>query len=96
MPASSIVFVRPGCPYCARAREALRRAGIESTEIALDAAVDDLRALLAIAAPHVQPSEVTGRYPAPQVFIRAHRRGQIEYVGGADDLDRRLTPTGTR
>lgn len=63
-PPSIVVLTRPGCPHCARAREALRDRGLEFEELVLNR---DFRqaALLALA----------GSGMVPQVFVDGRRIG---------------------
>ncbi|WP_320819224.1 glutathione peroxidase [Thalassolituus sp.] len=58
LPESVALFTKPGCPFCAKAKEDLQQAGLEYEEIVLgrDASITGLRA-------------VSGRETAPQVFI---------------------------
>lgn len=82
------MFVRPHCPYCAKARRALERRGIEFTEQSLgDARGEDFNAWCASVAPQtiVRPSPATGRFTAPQIFFWSD--SGVQYVGGSDDLD---------
>jgi glutaredoxin 3 len=59
------------CPYCVRAKDLLKRKGVEVTEIRVD--LDDAKRdeMLARAA---------GRRTVPQIFING------QHVGGSDDL----------
>lgn len=52
------IFTKPGCPYCAKAKQALIDAGLQYEELILgkDATTVSLRA-------------VSGRTTVPQVFI---------------------------
>lgn len=63
-PPSIVVLSRPGCPHCARAKDALRGAGLEYEELVLNR---DYRqaALLALA----------GNGTVPQVFVDGARIG---------------------
>ena len=58
LPQSVALFTKPGCPFCAKAKEALQQAGLEYEEILMgrDASITSLRA-------------VSGRETVPQVFI---------------------------
>ena len=58
LPQSAAVFTKPGCPFCARAKDELKQAGIQFEEIVLgrDASTTSLRA-------------ITGRETVPQVYI---------------------------
>lgn len=65
-----VIFTTPGCPYCARAKDALRARGTAYTEV--DASRDaGLRAALAAA---------TGQRTVPQIYAVG------THVGGSDDL----------
>ena len=59
------------CPYCVRAKDLLKRKGVEVTEIRVD--TDDAKRdeMLARAA---------GRRTVPQIFING------QHIGGCDDL----------
>ncbi|EEZ31742.1 glutaredoxin 3 [Brucella sp. NF 2653] len=65
-----IIYTRPGCPYCARAKVLLARKGAEFNEIDASA-TPELRA---------EMQERSGRNTFPQIFI-----GSV-HVGGCDDL----------
>ncbi|UWF58706.1 glutaredoxin 3 [Brucella sp. 2716] len=65
-----IIYTRPGCPYCARAKALLARKGVEFNEIDASA-TPELRA---------EMQERSGRNTFPQIFI-----GSV-HVGGCDDL----------
>lgn len=67
LPEAVALFVKPGCPYCARAKQMLTDAGMVFEEIVLgrDATVSSLRA-------------VTGQGTAPQVFIGGRHIGGSE------------------
>nr|2KHP_A Chain A, GLUTAREDOXIN [Brucella melitensis] len=65
-----IIYTRPGCPYCARAKALLARKGAEFNEIDASA-TPELRA---------EMQERSGRNTFPQIFI-----GSV-HVGGCDDL----------
>lgn len=64
---SITVFSKPGCPFCAKAKQALIDAGLEYEEIVLgkDATTVSLRA-------------ITGRTTVPQVFIGGQFIGDSE------------------
>jgi glutaredoxin-like protein len=67
-PADATVFTRKGCGHCARAKQALTRAGIEFEELVLNRDFSD-RTLRAVA----------GRTTFPQVFVNgAHIGGADE------------------
>lgn len=65
-----VVFTTPGCPYCKRAKGALKDGGYAFTEV--DVSVDkQLRTTL---------NETTGQRTVPQIYAYG------TYVGGCDDL----------
>ena len=66
-PEPALVFARPGCPYCARAKELLRERGIVFEEVTLGKGITTsaLRA-------------VSGKGTAPQVFIGGRLVGGAE------------------
>ena len=66
-PLDVTVMSRDGCPYCVRAKEALRDAGIEFEELILNRDYTD-RSLRAVA----------GRASVPQVFINGEHIGGSE------------------
>ena len=69
--AAVVVFTTPGCPYCKRAKDALRGRSVGFSEI--DVSGDtDLRAAL---------KDATGQRTVPQV--RARGRGGLMGPGGA-------------
>jgi glutaredoxin-like protein len=63
-PEAVVVFSRPGCPHCARAKELLKANGVAYEEVALGKGItfSTIRA-------------VSGRGTAPQVFIGGKRIG---------------------
>ncbi|MFN4262663.1 MAG: glutathione peroxidase [Thioalkalivibrionaceae bacterium] len=63
-PQDVVVFTKPGCPYCARAKDMLKDAGLDYEEIILgrDATLRSLRA-------------ATGAMTVPQIFINGQRIG---------------------
>ncbi len=67
LPQSAAVFTKPGCPFCARAKDELKQAGIQFEEIVLgrDASTTSLRA-------------ITGRETVPQVYIGSELIGGSE------------------
>lgn len=65
------LFTKPGCPHCARAKQALNDAGYEYEEITLAGQGLTYRSLAA----------VTGAGTVPQVFVEGN------LIGGADDLE---------
>ncbi|HSN21016.1 MAG TPA: glutathione peroxidase [Usitatibacter sp.] len=66
-PEPALVFTKPGCPFCARARQLLREHGVAFEEVTLGGAITSsaLRA-------------VSGRSTAPQVFIGGRLVGGSE------------------
>ena len=66
-PEPALIFARPGCPYCARAKELLRANGIVFEEVTLGKGITTsaLRA-------------VSGKGTAPQVFIGGRLIGGSE------------------
>jgi glutathione-dependent peroxiredoxin len=66
-PEPALIFTKPGCPYCARAKELLRRHGIVFEEVALGKGITSsaLRA-------------VSGKGTTPQVFIGGRLIGGAE------------------
>ena len=68
-PLDVTVMSRDGCPYCVRAKEGLRNAGIEFEELVLNRDYTD-RSLRA----------VTGRSSVPQVFVNGELIGDSEAV----------------
>ena len=68
-PLDVTVFSRDGCPFCVRAKEALRNAGLEYEELVLNRDYTD-RTLRA----------VTGRTTFPQVFVSGAHIGGAEDV----------------
>jgi glutaredoxin-like protein len=66
-PADVTVFTRPGCPFCARVKEALRSAGMAYEELVLNRDYSE-RTLRAVA------DAVT----VPQVFVNGHHVGGAE------------------
>jgi len=59
------------CPYCIRAKELLRRKGVEFTEYGIDGD-EEARSRMA--------ERANGRRSVPQIFIDG------QHVGGCDDL----------
>jgi len=68
-PAAVTLFTKPGCPYCARAKAALREAGMGFEEIELDRAVT-MRSVRAVA----------GADTVPQAFVDGERLGGSEAI----------------
>ena len=68
------LFTKPGCPHCARAKQALRDKGYHFEEIELNGNGLSYSSLAAI----------TGRGTTPQVYIEG------QHIGGADDLEKWL------
>jgi len=67
LPASVSLFTKPGCPFCARAKQALKDKGIHYEEIVMgkDATIASLRA-------------IAGKTTVPQVFINGVHIGGSE------------------
>lgn len=65
-----IIYSKPSCPYCERAKQLLSQKKVQFEEIRVD--LD----------PNVREKmiEITGRQTVPQIFIGEH------HVGGFDDL----------
>ncbi len=59
------------CPYCVRAKDLLKRKGVDAIEYKVDSDVSRLNEMLARSG---------GRRTVPQIFINGH------HVGGCDDL----------
>jgi len=76
-PEPALIFAKPGCPYCARAKELLHRHGIVFEEVSLGKGITTsaLRA-------------VSGKGTAPQVFIGGRLIGGAEelekHLAGAE------------
>ena len=66
-PVPVTIFTKPGCPFCARAKDMLQKAGMHFEEISLGNAVTS-RSLLAVA----------GAGTAPQVFVGGEKIGGSE------------------
>jgi len=66
-PESVTVFTKPGCPYCAQAKQMLREAGLSYEEVSLGGPITS-RTLQAVA----------GQASTPQVFIGGRRIGGAE------------------
>ncbi|WP_456375667.1 glutathione peroxidase [Thiolapillus sp.] len=68
-PRAISIFTKPGCPYCARAKEMLDRAGLDYEEIILgrDASLRSLRAM-------------SGSDSVPQVFVEGECIGGSEVL----------------
>jgi glutaredoxin 3 len=65
-----VMYATGWCPYCTRARELLKRKGVDLEEIDVDARPEARTEMMAR----------TGRRTVPQIFIGA------THVGGCDDL----------
>ena len=67
LPQSVSIITKPGCPFCAKAKDDLKAAGLEYEEMLMgrDASITSLRAL-------------TGRETVPQVFIAGQHIGGSE------------------
>lgn len=79
LPRRVTIFTKPGCPHCARAKDALADQGYNYEEIVLGQGGVSYSTLAA----------VTGKATAPQVFIE----GRL--IGGADDLEAYLQEAET-
>ena len=66
-----VVYTRPDCPYCDRAKELLRSKGVEWEEIDVDAELERRAEMM---------ERSGGGRTVPQIFIDG------VYVGGSDDL----------
>ena len=66
-PVPVTIFTKPGCPFCAHAKDMLRDAGLHYEEISLGKAVTS-RSLMAVA----------GAATAPQVFVGGEKIGGSE------------------
>lgn len=56
-----VVFAKPGCPFCAAAKENLRRRGVDFSEHNVLADADALRRMLALNG---------GKYAVPTILYR--------------------------
>lgn len=67
LPQSVSLFTKPGCPFCAKAKEELKAAGLDFEEVLMgkDASITSLRAM-------------SGRETVPQVFIGGKHIGGSE------------------
>ena len=78
-PESAVIFSKPGCPHCARARALLEANGVAYEEVTLGKSITfaTIRA-------------VSGQGTAPQVFIGGRHIGSADdlarYFGGGDKL----------
>ena len=67
----TVIFGRPGCPYCVRAKALLTAKGVQFLEIGIDQQ------------PELRPQMIEkagGRSTVPQIFIND------QHIGGCDDL----------
>lgn len=64
------VYSRKICPYCDRAKDLLKKKGLEYTEIDLDQEPDKIKEMVSL----------SKRRTVPQIFINGHP------IGGCDDL----------
>lgn len=69
IPDDVLVFTKPGCPYCAAAKRALREGGIDFEEVVLGDEVT-IRAVRA----------ATGADTVPQMFVNGERVGGSEAI----------------
>jgi len=65
-----IIYSKDPCPYCVRAKNLLRRKGVEFTEIKITS--DEIKSEMII--------KSGGRMTVPQIFINE------KHIGGCDDL----------
>jgi glutaredoxin 3 len=65
-----IIYSKDPCPYCVRAKNLLRRKGVEFTEIKITS--DEIKSEMI--------SKSGGRMTVPQIFINE------KHIGGCDDL----------
>jgi glutaredoxin 3 len=65
------IYTSPHCGYCARAKQLLKRKGVEFTEF--EVSMDD-------ALREAMTKRTGGRTSVPQIFIDG------KYIGGSDDL----------
>ena len=65
------IYTTPACPYCMRAKNLLKRKGVEFEEIDVSSSAALRKAMIA---------RSRGRYTVPQIFIGGH------HAGGCDDL----------
>jgi len=64
------IYTKPGCPYCARAKELLDKKGFPYQEINIEHDLDLKKEM----------EQRSGRRTVPQIFIGRY------HVGGCDDL----------
>jgi glutaredoxin 3 len=69
--ANIVIYTKPTCPYCIKAKGILTNKGQKFTEINI-AGNDDLRSEMM--------SKANGRHTVPQIFI------DNQHIGGCDDL----------
>jgi glutaredoxin 3 len=65
-----IIYSKDPCPYCVRAKNLLRRKGVEFTEIKITS--DEIKSEMI--------NKSGGRMTVPQIFINE------KHIGGCDDL----------
>ncbi|HLD16451.1 MAG TPA: glutaredoxin 3 [Coxiellaceae bacterium] len=68
--ADVVIYTKPTCPYCIRAKALLDHKGVRYTEISIQG--DDAK--------RQEMIEITGRHTVPQIIIKG------EAIGGCDDL----------
>jgi glutaredoxin len=85
------MFIRPGCPYCQRAEDALRANEIPYKTRLMDRDRAGFRAMLANAG-HGHRADY--KFTVPQIFVH-HDRHTVEHIGGCNDLLRILSTTIT-
>jgi len=65
-----VMYVRPGCGYCRRARELLSRKGVAYSEIDIES----------VSGARQEMQQRSGRNTVPQIFVGAR------HLGGYDDI----------
>ncbi len=81
-----LMYARPGCGYCTRARQLLERKGIPYTEVDIEA----------IAGARAEMQQRSGRTTVPQIFVDDRHLGgfdDINALDGRGELDRILAAT---
>ena len=69
--ASVVIYTKPFCPYCARAKSLLESKGVDYEEIEIGGDREKRETMI---------QRAKGRTTVPQIFIDDH------HVGGSDDL----------
>ena len=67
----TVIFGRPGCPYCVRAKQLLERKGVAYKEINLSSEPPEVR---------IELMQRTNHRTVPQIFIND------QFIGGFDQL----------